>query len=200
MKSKDGKLFKVSLPRYQSQIRNLLVECPSFRFGEVYYDERSLANLCRRYLSCLQKDQGLQVNKKNKAMLKLGASGGVSLWNGGPFPYVGFSLEHLLDKRLSNRFLHFTLGTYITNDYDDLYGTPTGKPKADPYLALYGGTYFGTKKVRWLIFTGYSNLNGALDSGVGISLNKTLSITAHGGLIDAFFSSANLSFEAKLLF
>ncbi len=74
----------------------------------------------------------------------------------------------------------------------------TGEPKTNRMsFGLYGGKYFGLGDWHPMIFTGISNTNGALDTGVGLSFQRIFAVSTSMGLIAAKGDAA-WSFQVRL--
>jgi hypothetical protein len=167
-------------PLFRSTLKQLLVECPTLRTDELPYTEAAIMALLREYHSYCRIDSRVYQEQKNIGKIKLSLGLLVSALpsgsnNGDNFRYgeafqAGLSLRLILPKRFDNFFLIADIARSSIADAGFEY------PAVN--LAIYGGQYFGKKIVQGHWFTGISIGLGPLETGVGLSYKKMVSVSA----------------------
>jgi hypothetical protein len=201
MVAKDGGTFRASQPVYRAQLKGLMSGCKTIDTKSLYYIKTSMINIFKKYFSCVNEENKLRIDHERGLAFDFEVHGGWNNFITEDGPYIGVSVRYLVDKKFFNRFVSAGVGKLFVDPYE--YYTKSRElrtRKSIVYLSLYGGRYFGHGKTRPFIFTGYSSLNGVLDTGVGLSYNKNFSLSCHSGAYLILVGGiSNFSIEARLV-
>jgi hypothetical protein len=186
---------------YQKQLGQMLSDCDFGGTTSIVYQEKAIIRVLDKYSNC----KGITATKSRQGVKGL-VNGGLMLASTGvptgyitstklvsvpgttmpvstirrdqqQAPVVGIALQILSRKRFGNRFSSLE-GGIITGH------VPTFRNIDRVYYAIYLGTFFGKGKIQGLVFTGASRYSGFLDTGLGISYKKKLTLVANGGFVN----------------
>jgi hypothetical protein len=193
--SQQGKIFNVSYPYYRIQLTGLLRDCKNLSTETLAYNERALTSLYNRYLKCTHQPLQFQIQPGRNMPLKVSFNSGFIYVAQTPAFTLGATIQYHIDKKFSSRFITLGVGRGFVDRSKE---AVSDKGKRNfYYVSLYGGTYFGTSRLKPFVFTGFSNLLGPLDTGVGLSKNKRHSILCRSGLFDLVQGVGNFAIEAR---
>ncbi|HEX6890109.1 MAG TPA: hypothetical protein VF141_05440, partial [Chryseolinea sp.] len=92
--------------------------------------------------------------------------------------HVALNLVLFSKKKFNSGFVSIEFGMGFDKQDED----PTTSNGTAPYFGLYGGKYFGMGDWHPIVYTGISNVNGPLDTGVGLSYKRAICVSVSTGL------------------
>jgi hypothetical protein len=193
-----GKYYRISKRDYRDQLKQILSECSTLKTKGINYDAKALLKILNAYDACSHPEYKATFEQPNNHdLVYYGITMGTSPTD---YPYhVGLNLQMLSEKKFNNRFMVLESGwAKVRNGY-----YPTDQNHVGQfYLGIYVGTYFGIRALRPCVFTGFSTMNGFLDSGVGLAYKKKLALSMCTGLVNSpvITDSGNYSIKFRLFF
>jgi hypothetical protein len=180
---------------YKAQLKQLLPECPTLNTERLRYTDEDLVDLLVKYHSYCKTDYRLESHQENLGQRF--AIGGLFRYAPeleSPTSFVGVNVLLFSKKKFNSAFVSIDLGFGIGPKEEDI-----GAYKENRVcFGLYGGKYFGLGDWHPMIFTGISNSNGALDTGVGISYQRMFAVSTSMGLIALAKGEVAWSFQLRL--
>jgi hypothetical protein len=180
---------------YKAQLKQLLPECPTLNAERLSYTDKDLVYLLVQYHSYCKTDYRLESYQENLGQRF--AIGGLFRYAPeleSPKSFIGVNALIFSKKKFNSLFVSIDIGFGVGPKQDDI----------EPYkenrvtFGLYGGKYFGLGDWHPMIFTGISNSNGALDTGVGLSYQRMFAVSTSMGLIAAAKGEAAWSLQLRL--
>jgi hypothetical protein len=181
---------------YKAQLKQLLQECPTLNTERLKYNDKDLVDLLVNYHSYCKTEYKLESRQEVP---------GQRFAIGGIFRHVpkaanapssvGVNALLFSKKNFNSLFVSIDIG-FGFGHQDEV---STGEPKTNRMtFGLYGGKYFGLGDWHPMIFTGISNTNGALDTGVGLSFQRIFAVSTSVGLIYLTKGDAAWSLQLRL--
>ena len=180
---------------YKAQLKQLLPECPTLNTERLSYTDKDLVDLLVNYHSYCKTDYSLESHQENLGQRF--AIGGMYRYAPeleSPKSFVGVNALIFSKKKFNSLFVSIDIGFGIGPKQED---TMTYKENRVCF-GLYGGKYFGLGEWHPMIFTGLSNSNGGLDTGVGLSYQRMFAVSTSMGLIALAKGEAAWSFQLRL--
>jgi len=180
---------------YKAQLTQLLPECPTLNTERLSYTDKDLVDLLVKYHSYCKTDYKLESHQEDLGQRF--AIGGLFRYAPeleSPKSFIGVNALIFSKKKFNSVFVSIDIGFGIGPKQDDI----------EPYkenrvtFGLYGGKYFGLGDWHPMIFTGISNSNGALDTGVGLSYQRMFAVSTSMGLIAAAKGDVAWSLQLRL--
>lgn len=167
---RDG-LYSYTEPVFRRELKAVLTECPTLNTDRVQYTEKSLTNLLSEYLRFCRVTPTKQIVEKevSRPMVDVGVSG-YFLGRVDEFRVSTYmaTVQLLLPKRFHNVFVMLDMGRvryeWEPFTYNEL------------MISLFAGRYIGRGALQGKIYTGMSTATGFLDTGIGLSYRKLISI------------------------
>lgn len=162
--------FDITDHEYRRQLRTLLQECPTLKIDNTTYSEKSILQLLKEYLSFCKIDSKIYSEQKKLGTATFLLGTFASLWPTDQRTVIGYGLmcQVLLPRRLNNTFLCLDLGRSSRNSSVGVETTLQ--------LGFYAGKYFGQHAIQGKLYTGFSTGFGFLDTSIGLSYRKMISI------------------------
>jgi hypothetical protein len=182
---KDASYYLVKREYYKEELKQLLSECPTLNTTRLKYENKYLIALLKEYHHYCKVDYKVDFEQQN---LKPAVSVGVLV--GRHFPanlsLVGGSLYIGSRKKFGSIYTVFDVGvTTSKREADPTFGTYAGTFR-HAFVSVYVGKYMGLGNWQPFIYTGASTLTGFLDTGVGISYKRMISVSFNGLLQESF--------------
>jgi len=180
---------------YKAQLKQLLSECPTLDTDNVKYSDVDIIKLLEKYLRYCKAD--FRTDFQQTALGQSLAFGGMFRHapnNPGARTFVGLDLLLFSKKKFNSGFVSIEIGAGFARQDEK----KTVDEGSRFYFGLYGGKYFGLGDWHPILYTGISNANGALDTGVGISYKRDVSVAVSAGLINLMKSDAAWSFQVRI--
>jgi hypothetical protein len=180
---------------YKAQLKQLLAECPTLNTERLKYTDEDLVNLLVQYHSYCKTEYSLESHQENLGQRF--AFGG--MYRHAPNysdaqNYVALNLVLFSKKKFNSGFVSIEIGLGFDKQDKD----PNTNDGTVPYFGLYGGKYFGVGDWHPLVYTGISNVNGPLDTGVGISYKRDICLSVSAGLFTIGKDEPAWSFQLRL--
>lgn len=181
--SKGGKTYLTENNSFREQLKALLADCGVPISSELNYSERAIQGVLNKYAKC--KGNTATVEKEEvRGLITIGLMGGQAFSSYPQFNttfvdnMLGGEIQFLSRRSHQNNFIWIEVGV-IPGLKGDALGTSTTFVGG-----LYGGRYFGKKKLQFLAYTGLSNTNRMFDTGVGVAFNKRIILSGGVGLLN----------------
>ncbi|WP_288426547.1 hypothetical protein [uncultured Spirosoma sp.] len=169
--NRQNALYSYSEPVFRRELKAALTECPTLNTDRVQYTENSLIALLSEYLRFCRVTPTQQIVKKafDSPIVDIGMSG-YFLGRVDNFSVSSYmaTVQLLLPKRFHNVFVMLDVGRvrYEWEPYS----------YSNPMLGLFAGRYFGRGAFQAKVYSGITNATGFLDTGVGLSYRKLISV------------------------
>ena len=181
---------------YKTQLTLLLSECPTLNTENLGYTDKELVDLLIKYHKYCKADYSGESHQEGLGQrFAIGAMFRHAPEIAAPTSFLGLNALIFSKKRFNSLFVAIDVGYGLGPFEDD----PTSSAKTNRLcFGLYGGKYFGLNEWHPMIFTGISNTNGALDTGVGISYQRLVSLSTSAGLIYLIKGDAAWSIQLRI--
>ena len=180
---------------YKAQLKELLSECPTLNTERVRYTDKDLVDLLVEYHTYCKAAYDAEFHQENLGQrFAIGAIYRHVPELEAPTSFLGLNLLLFSPKKFNSVFVSIDLGFGVGGSEDDSIEGKTNRM----CIGLYGGKYFGLGEWHPMIFTGISNTNGALDTGVGISYQRLVAVSASLGLFNLTKGNAAFSFQLRI--
>jgi hypothetical protein len=180
---------------YKAQLKQLLSECPTLNTEGLHYTDKDLVDLLVTYHSYCKTEYKLE--SQQEGLEQPFAIGGIFRYVGdgnNSLSCLGVNALLFSKKKFNSVFVSIDVGFAFGGQDED-----SADDKESPMcFGLYGGKYFGLGEWHPMIFTGISNTNGALDTGVGLSYQRMFAVSTSVGLIYLTKGDAVWSFQLRL--
>jgi hypothetical protein len=167
---RKDKVYNYEEAVYRKTLKAALAECPTLNTDNTAYSESSLISLLKQYLSFCRIDSRIYLEQRQFSKVIFGLGAYTSFWGDGQENslHYGLSLQLLLNRHLHNFFIIVDLGGITRKEYS--------LTESNLQLGLYGGRYVGRHAIQGKFYTGISTTLGPLDTGLGLSYRKMVSV------------------------
>lgn len=197
---RENKVFQSTSRPFINLITELTSDCGIAVDSKMTYTQKGFIKVMDRYADCVGTARAKKVESRH--LINLGVMIGITQLSNWSKPYtdynrqllhppmLGVATQFLSKKRFGNRFLLAELAI-IRGPADQ---GPGSLPLGQIHFGAFAGSFFGRRKLQALGFIGASRYGGIFESGVGVSYNKKLTLTASYGL----FGSTQDTYSVKL--
>ena len=180
---------------YKSQLKQLLSECPTLNTERLKYSDKELVDLLVKYHSYCKADYSIESHQEDLGQRF--AVGGIYRYvdvGNNSVSFLGVNALLFSKKKFNSIFVSIDLG-YAIGSKEEI---STEDKMNLICFGLYGGKYFGLGEWHPMIFTGISNANGAIDTGVGLSYQRLLAFSTSIGIIHLTKGDVVWSFQLRV--
>jgi hypothetical protein len=163
---------------YKAQLKHLLPECPTLKTDDLQYTDKDLVNLLTEYHNYCRTDFHTDFKQQRLGeRIAVGAMYRYAPLVSSPNSSLGLNVMFFSKKKFNSAFVSIDIGVVIGTPDED------GSSGLDSRLTLgmHGGKYFGVGDWHAMVFTGISNTNGILDTGVGIMHKRIFALSTSVG-------------------
>ena len=179
---------------YKAQLKQLLSECPTLNTEQLSYTDKGMVDLLVKYHTyCKTEYEAESHHEIAPERFAIGAIFRYAPEIENVKSYLGLNALIFSKKKFNSFFVSVDIGAGF-GQQEEVYEAKTNRI----CFGLYGGKYFGLGEWHPIIFTGISNTNGALDTGVGISYQRLVAASASLGLINLTKGDPAFSFQLRI--
>jgi hypothetical protein len=192
-KGETSHLIKTEI--YKAQLKELLSECPTLNTESVNYTDKDIVDLLVKYHTYCKTDYDTESHQEIAGeRFAIGAMYRYAPHVENVKNFLGLNALLFSKKKFNSAFVSIDVGVGLGQEED----IPMEGKGNIFCFGLYGGKYFGLGEWHPMIFTGISNTNGALDTGVGLSYQKLVAGSVSFGLIHLTKGDQSISFQLRI--